>query len=204
MFGRKKDSTLTPGSTTKAEDVGSLDAAMDAAAGKGRATPKRREAEAKNRRPLVHNDPKLARSEQRKKNAEARAQMNAAMVSGDDRYLPAQHKGAQRRYIRDFVDARWSLGEFFLPVAFVFVIGTFVVGNRPEFALPLILALYGLVAIAVTDSVLMARRVRKRLRESFGEDKVQRGSIMYAVLRSFQMRPTRMPKPQVKRGQYPG
>ncbi|GMA31497.1 hypothetical protein GCM10025875_14890 [Litorihabitans aurantiacus] len=86
----------------------------------------------------------------------------------------------------------------------MFVVATFVVGQRPEFALPLILGLYGLVAVAVLDSVLMARRVRKRLRESFGEDKVQRGSIMYAVLRSFQMRVTRMPKPQVKRGQLPG
>lgn len=203
MFGRKKDSTTSPGSTISAEDVGSLDAAMDAAAGKGRATPTRREAEAKNRRPLVHNDPKVAKAEQRRKNAEARTQMNQAMVTGDDRYLPAQHKGPQRRFIRDYVDARWSLGEFFLPVAFIFVIGTFVVGNRPEFAPPLILALYGLVAVAVLDSVLMALRVRKRLRASFGEDKVARGGVMYAVLRSFQMRPTRMPKPQVKRGEYP-
>ncbi|GMA31496.1 hypothetical protein GCM10025875_14880 [Litorihabitans aurantiacus] len=88
MFGRKKDSQPAPGSTTGADKVGSLDAAMDAAAGKGRPTPKRREAEARNRRPLVHNDPKVARSEQRRKNAESRAQMNAAMVTGDDRYLP--------------------------------------------------------------------------------------------------------------------
>ena len=202
MFGRKKDSTLAPGSTISAEDVGTTDAALDAA-GKGRPTPTRREAEAKNRRPLVHNDPKVAKAEQRRKNSEARAQMNQAMVTGDDRYLPAQHKGPQRRFIRDYVDARWSLGEFFLPVAFVFVLGTFLVGNNPDFALPLILALYGLVAVAVLDSVLMARRVRKRLRETFGEDKVARAVVMYAVLRSFHMRPTRMPKPQVKRGEYP-
>lgn len=197
MFGRKKDSSPAPTSTIDASDVGST------AVGKGRPTPKRREAEAANRRPLVQNDPKLARAEQRRKNAESRAQMNQAMVTGDDRHLPLQHKGVQRRFIRDYVDARWSLGEIFLPVAFVFVIGTFLVNNRPQLALPLILGLYSLVLLAVIDSVLVARRIRKQLRAKYGDTGVQKGGIMYAVLRSFQMRATRMPKPQVKRGEFP-
>ena len=201
MLGRKKDTADTPpapSSTISADDVGQTDVL-----GKGRPTPTRKEAEAKNRRPLVQSDPKIAKAEQRKANAEARTRMNEAMVTGDERYLPLQHRGPQRRFIRDYIDARWSIGEFFLPIAFVFVIGTFLVGSRPELAFPLIIALYSIVAIAIADAVLVGRRVRKRLGAKFGADKLQKGGIMYAVMRSFQMRPTRMPKPQVKRGEFP-
>lgn len=191
----------------KAPDRGTSTSGADASPAdrKGRPTPTRKEAEAKNRRPLVASagDPKAARAEQRKANAEARARMNEAMNTGDERYMPVQHKGVQRRYIRDYVDARWSLGEFFLPIALVFVVLTFVVGQNPNVALPLLLAMYLLVIIAVVDSVLAGLRIRKRLRTKFGEDKVQKGGVMYAVLRSFQMRPTRQPKPQVKRGEFP-
>lgn len=195
MLGRKKDQTpqtVTPPESAVVEE-----------AGKGRPTPKRREAEAKNRRPLVANDPKAARAAQRKANAEARQRMNEAMVTGEERYLPAQHRGEQRRYIRDYVDARWSLGEFFLPIAFVFVILTFVLGSDPRFAVPLLLGLYGLVAVAVIDAIFVGRRIRKQLAAKYGPGGVQKGTIMYAVLRSFQLRPTRMPKPQNRRGQYP-
>ncbi|WP_454294587.1 DUF3043 domain-containing protein [Salana multivorans] len=203
MLGRKKDQT--PEVVTQAQDAPASTISSDdvAAGGKGRPTPKRREAEAKNRLPLVVNDPKAARAAQRKANAEARARMNEAMVTGEDKYLPAQHRGEQRRYIRDYVDARWSLGEFFLPIAFVFVILTFVLGNDPRFALPLLLGLYALVAVAVVDAIFVGRRIRKQLAAKFGAEKVQKGTIMYAVLRSFQLRPTRMPKPQNRRGQYP-
>lgn len=201
VLGRKKDTpddSLAPPSTISADDVGQIDVT-----GKGRPTPTRKEAEAKNRRPLVQSDPKIAKAEQRKASSEARTRMNEAMVTGDERYLPLQHRGPQRRFIRDYIDARWSIGEFFLPIAFIFVIGTLLVNNRPEFAFPLIIALYSIVAIAIIDAVLVGRRVRKRLAGKFGEEKLQKGGVMYAVMRSFQMRPTRMPKPQVKRGEFP-
>lgn len=203
MFGRKKDETsavtAAPSPTVSADDVGDASHAT----GKGRPTPTRKEAEAKNRRPLVQNDPKLARQEQRRKNAEARARMNEAMITGDERNMPAQHRGEQRHYVRNYIDARWSLGEFFLPIALVFVVLTFVVGQRPEWALPLLLSLYAIVAIAVVDAVMAGRRIRGKLREKFGADRVQKGIVMYAVLRAFQLRPTRMPKPQNKRGEFP-
>lgn len=177
------------------------DAMARATAGKGRPTPKRREQEARNRRPLVGKDPRLARKEQRKRNAEQREAMNQAMLTGDERNMPYQHRGSQRRYVRDYIDARWSIAEFFLPIAIVFVIATFALGNNPNFALPLLVLLYGIIIVAVLDSYLAGRRARNRLRERHGE--AQRGTIMYAVMRSFQLRRTRMPKPQVKRGQFP-
>jgi len=61
---------------------------------------------------------------------------------------------------------------------------------------------YGLIIVAVVDTFLMWRRVKKKLVEKFGA--APAGGGMYAALRAFQMRRTRMPRPQVERGQFPG
>jgi hypothetical protein len=62
---------------------------------------------------------------------------------------------------------------------------------------------YGLIAAAVVDTFLMWRRVKKKLVAKFGESAVARGDGFYAAMRAFQMRRTRMPRPIVKRGDYP-
>jgi hypothetical protein len=49
----------------------------------------------------------------------------------------------------------------------------------------------------------MWRSVKKRIVAKFGAEHIPRGVAMYAVLRAFQIRPARLPKPQVKHGQRP-
>jgi hypothetical protein len=49
----------------------------------------------------------------------------------------------------------------------------------------------------------MWRKLRKRLIAKFGDDAIQRGLMMYSVTRVFQIRRARLPKPQVKHGEYP-
>jgi hypothetical protein len=62
---------------------------------------------------------------------------------------------------------------------------------------------YGVLLVAVVDAVLMWRKLKRRMREKFGDGGVPKGAAMYAVMRAFQMRRSRMPRPQVKRGQFP-
>ena len=40
--------------------------------------------------------------------------MRQAMLTGDERYYPARDQGPARRYARDFVDARYNVGEYFI------------------------------------------------------------------------------------------
>lgn len=47
------------------------------------------------------------------------------MQTGEEKYLPVQHKGPARRFARDYIDARWTLGEFFLPIALLVVLVMF-------------------------------------------------------------------------------
>jgi Flp pilus assembly protein TadB len=195
VFGRTKareeQQAATSGTVTHPEREGA----------KNRPTPKRREQEAARKRPLVTTDRKAAKRDAQLKRREASARMRQAMVTGDEANLPARDKGPERRFIRDYVDARWNVGEFMLPVMLVVLALSFV---RQSWALLIVfIAVYGVLLVAVVDAVLMWRRLKKRLVAKFGAERLPRGGAMYAVMRAFQMRRSRMPKPQVQRGQYP-
>ena len=126
--------------------------------------------------------------------------MRQAMVTGDDRYLPARDKGPERRFIRDYVDARRSVGEYLLPLMLV-VLAMSVF--QAQWATLVFLVVYAVLLVAVIDAVVMWRRIKKALLAKHGEGHSMRGLAMYAVMRAFQIRRTRMPKPLVERGQFP-
>ena len=191
MFGRSNDpQPVTPALT---------ESTPPSDAGKGRPTPKRKVSEAANKRPLVAPTTKKASREQAKAQRDIEYR---AMQTGDERNMPAKDRGPVRRFIRDSVDARWNLGEFFLPMAAVFLVIQFALA-KTGFAVFAILALYVYIIAAVIDVWLMWRGLKKRLVAKFGIEQIPRGAAMYAVLRAFQIRPSRMPKAQVKHGQRP-
>ena len=198
MFGRKQD----PPPTVDAPVVD--DPPQPVPSGKGRPTPRRKEAEARNKRPLVPADRRAAAKEAR---ARARAQRDLeyqAMRNGDERHMPARDRGPVRRFVRDSVDARWNLGEFFLPLAAVFLVLQFVTAQgAPVVAFASLVLLYVYILSAMVDAWLMWRGLKKRLVAKFGEAALPRGLAMYAVLRAFQVRPSRLPKPMAKHGQHP-
>ncbi|MDN5796599.1 MAG: DUF3043 domain-containing protein [Intrasporangium sp.] len=191
MFGRKK---------TLNENLAEEAAAHPERPGaKNKPTPKRRDQEAANKRPLIVTDRKAARSQDKVARREAMAKQRQGMLTGDERYLPARDKGPRRRFIRDTVDARWNLGEFMLPVMLLVLLLSFV---RTSWAMLAVFVLvYGLIIIAVLDAFLMWMRTKKKITQKFGG--AERGDAMYTIMRAFQMRRTRMPKPQVTRGQRP-
>lgn len=168
--------------------------------GKGRPTPSRKQAQAANARPIVGSKDKAAIKEQRRQQASARERARIGMMEGDERFLTVRDRGPQRRFVRDYVDARWSVGELLIPMMFVVLIMTFIPGVMQVVSL---IAIWAFVGLAVLDAVLLGVRLKKILAAKFGEDRVQPGFRWYAAMRAFQFRPLRMPKPQVKRGQRP-
>ncbi|MGA1838526.1 DUF3043 domain-containing protein [Herbiconiux sp. 11R-BC] len=170
-------------------------------AGKGHATPTRKEREAANKRPLVPGDRKEASKDARRKQQELRDKARVGMANGEEKYMPIRDRGPQRKYVRDFIDARFNLGEFLIPIMFVVILLTLV--PAPEIQAGVMLGLYAFVILVVGDSLFMGFRLMKKLREKFGADKVERGTRWYATMRALQFRRLRLPKPQVKRGEYP-
>lgn len=173
---------------------------QQAPSGKGRPTPSRKQAEAANARPIVGGQSKQARQQAKRAQTDARERARIGMMNGEERYLTARDRGPQRRYVRDYVDARWNIGEWLIPATLLFLILSFIPGPSQSFTLILI---WGFVLVAVIDGFILGALVHRRLKAKFGESKVETGLRFYAGMRSFQFRPLRVPKPQVKRGQYP-
>jgi hypothetical protein len=168
---------------------------------KNRPTPRRRDQEAANRRPLVVTDRKVARDLDKTKRREIQVKQRQAMVTGGEANLPARDKGPVKRYVRDYVDARWNVGEFMLPVMLVVLALSFI--HSIQIFAVVSIGVYLILLAAIVDGFLMWRRLKKRLAAKFGADHTVRGLAMYAAMRGFQLRRSRMPRPQVKRGDYP-
>lgn len=183
--------------------------------GKGRPTPKRRESEQRNRRPLgsparasavrpgaTKEEKKAAREAQRQAFREERALQRQALVTGEERYLPVRDKGPARRWVRDYVDARRNAGEFFIPAAMVILIASLV--QIPAVVVASLVMLYSLVLWVVVDSILLRRKLKRLVAEKFAATAPgASGAAGYGMMRALQLRRTRLPKPQVKRGEFP-
>ena len=128
----------------------------------------------------------------------------AALRAGDERNMPIEHRGPEKRFIRDYIDARTSIGEFLLPMALVFVVLTllppFKSGNGGAI---LILGFYLIVIMAGIETFLMIRRLKKAVIAKFGENKVPRGFTFYSISRALNLRRFRTPRPKNRRGEYP-
>ena len=167
---------------------------------KGRPTPTRKEKEAARKRPLVANDRTERRRQEREAAAAMREKQRIGMANGEEKYLPIRDRGVQKRYVRDYVDARWSLGELLLPFIALFFIASFF-PQFPAIVTISVLVMWVILLIAIVDIVILGFVLRKKLAAKFGS--VDRGVSFYAGLRSVYLRPMRLPKPQVKRGQFP-
>lgn len=193
MFGRRS-APVDPDETT-VEEIVEVDGAQQA---KGRATPKRRDAEAaRKKRMAPPRNKKEAAALRKDRMREARTKQREAMAGkGDTRYLPVRDQGPVKKYIRDYVDSRHTIGEFLIPG---FIVLFFLGMLFAEYAnYTPILWLLVLVVLA-GDSIRVLLGVRKGIVERFGKEET-RGIAMYTLMRSWQMRRLRLPKATVKPG----
>ncbi len=191
MFRRSKPDAAPVVSTSPA------DAARRGA--KGRPTPSRKEAEAAARaRAKTPRTRKEMAAAQRANRSESSQKMRAAMKSGDERYLPVRDKGPERRFIRDFIDTRFSIVELLIPMMLL----TLVLGYSGSLYLASIgnVILLGSLLLVVIDVVFLRMRLRRELTTRF-PDAPLKGTTYYAVMRALQMKFMRLPKAQVKIGQ---
>ncbi|MEU1973350.1 DUF3043 domain-containing protein [Microbacterium sp. NPDC019599] len=168
-------------------------------ANKGRATPTRAEQEAARKRPLVP-DTKEAKARAKADLAAQRDKARAGMAAGDERYLTARDKGPQRRWVRDWVDSGWHLGEAVMPAMVLVIVLTFI----PVAAITYysFMGLWLFIFLVIGDMIWTSVRVKRLAKAKWG-DKTEKGLGWYAAMRSIQMRFLRLPKPQVSRGKRP-
>ena len=196
MFGRKKEEPSAQAVVDQAHAT-----AQEPGAGKGAPTPKRKDQEAARKRPLVPTDRKASKEAERVAVQDQRQKMRQALDTGDEKYLPLRDKGPQKRFVRDYVDARFSLGEYLMFGALLFVVISLIVPATSSQITYVLVGFWIMFLAVFVDAFILSRKLRKRLGEKFGD--VERGAVWYGCMRALQFRKLRLPKPQVKRGQYP-
>lgn len=167
--------------------------------GKKGPTPSRREREAANRRPLVPEDRKQAKREMQARMKAQQAEQREGMARGDDRYLRPTDRGPQKRFMRDYIDARFSLGELLLPLMFLVIFVTFVPSQQASVYAMGFIWLY--LAIALAEAIIVANIIKKKIAEVVGRERVEKGIMLGTITRILQLRLLRMPKARVKRGE---
>lgn len=179
-------------------------------AGKGRPTPKRREAEAKRRGPAPppprtqREASRLAKAnrpdrDQRRRDA---AERRERMAAGDDKFLMPRDRGPVKAYVRDVVDSRPHLMGLFMPLAVVVMASLLL----PVPAAQQYLSLFSLVALStmIIEGVVLGASTTRRARAKFPDTTIGAlGTGWYTFTRASQLRRLRIPKPRVSRGANP-
>ncbi|MFI1653068.1 DUF3043 domain-containing protein [Streptomyces avidinii] len=199
VFGSRSSKEEKAAATDKVS--ADLSQPRDPQAPKGRPTPKRAVAQSQRKAVVASTgnrkeDAKRARERRRTEMAKQRE----ALANGDERYLPTRDKGPVRRFVRDYVDSRYSVAEMFLPLAVVILVLSMV--RQPAIQSIALMLWLGVIVLILLDSIGLVFRLRKSLVERFPNEP-RRGAIAYGLMRTLQMRRLRLPKPQVKRGERP-
>jgi hypothetical protein len=196
MFRRSK-----PAGDDAAVDV-TDDTDHDATEGKGRPTPKRRDAEAARKQALkIPADPKAAKRAMRERDRIARAEQREAMMRGDERALPPRDQGPVRKFVRTWVDSRRLVSEYFLPLVLVILVLTLI--PNQQLRLWASLSWYAVMLLMILTLVFIGWRLRTDLVAQFPDKADRKGALFYGIMRSLQIRKLRVPLPQVKAGGEP-
>lgn len=170
---------------------------------KGRATPKRSEAE-RGRRQGITGTPSrsgsASRSGTKTSSADARADRRArqeAIRRGEQWALPARDRGPVKGLARDYIDSRRRLSEYYMYLMIVLVVVLFVKKSGVQlYAEPIALVL---ILLVVVDAAWLRFKLTKLVRERLPGEST-RGLTLYAVFRALQIRRFRVPPPRIRPG----
>lgn len=181
---------------------------IDPTAPKGRPTPKRRDAQPRRSGPVA--PPPATGKEARARQKELAAERKAKGLPEPERRaeresrVAARDAGPERALVRNIVDSRFSLGSIFPIFAILVLVVTFSGLQSKNVQLYNIVTTVWLVffVFIVAESLWIARKVGKVVRERFPKTKERMGSLkFYAIMRSLMFRKGRYPKPVVKTGE---
>ncbi|MCW2757268.1 MAG: rane protein [Nocardioidaceae bacterium] len=174
----------------------SSSAPVDKVGGKGHATPSRKVAQAAAKeRAKAGADKKAAQKVLRERQSTANQKMREGMKNGDERYLMERDKGPVKRFVRDFVDTRFSFMEYLLPVLVIIMVMQFSkVGSLVRLSSGLWSAS---VILLVLDVLWLNFKLGREVKTRFPDENT-RGWRFYAFMRAIQLRRLRLPKPRFK------
>jgi cation transport ATPase len=138
--------------------------------------------------------PTLTPKEQRKADRAARS---AARGEAWER----TERSPERQLARNFVDTRWTVAEFLMPVMILVMAGSMITLSMGLVAASnvILLSIWVLFAAAVIQTWFLWRGFKRLLAERHPNASTQ-GLMMYLLNRSMMLRRFRQPSPVIKRG----
>ncbi|GAA2304574.1 DUF3043 domain-containing protein [Glycomyces scopariae] len=142
--------------------------------------------------PLTKEQKKQAREDVRAE----RARIAEGQWKGDplfDKYHLPRDRGAERLLVRDIVDARWSIGQYYMFGAFAILI--FSTAGSIQLQSYLFIGLLALTGAIVIESVFLTRKVKRIVLKRFPKTSQRMGGLYwYAIQRSIMPRSMRNPR----------
>ncbi len=170
---------------------------------KGRATPKRSEAERGRRQGITGTPARSGGSSRggtKTSSANGQAERRArqeAIRRGEQWALPARDRGPVKALARDYIDSRRRLSEYYMYLMIVLVVVLFIKKSGLQlYAEPIALVL---ILLVVVDAAWLRFKLTKLVRERLPGEST-RGLTTYAVFRALQIRRFRVPPPRIRPG----
>ena len=180
LFRRNSQPAPEPTTTVESAPTGKKD----------RPTPRRKEAEAARRQ-------RMSTTLSKK---ESRAAAGRQSRSDRMRAISAREATPEKILMRDYIDARFNIGEFLLPSVVVILAVTVLGSYWPRVTLIATLAMYLFILAVFVDGYLMWRGFKKVLAARLPKTS-PKGLLLYGMTRSTQIRRFRSPAPRIKRGE---
>ena len=124
-----------------------------------------------------------------------------AMMRGDERALPQRDRGPARAFVRQWVDSRRLIAEFFLPLVVLVLIFTLIPNEMLRFYASI--SWYAILLVVIVDLTVTGLRLSRALKAQFPDKADRKGAVFYGIMRAMQIRRLRVPLPQVKAGGAP-
>ncbi|QKW35133.1 DUF3043 domain-containing protein [Actinomadura sp. NAK00032] len=167
--------------------------------GKGRPTPKRKDAEKRRRQPITAPATgKEAYKRRRAQLADERVKARQGMAQGDEKHLLKRDKGPVRRMARNYVDSRRTFGSYLMYAMFAMVLLSML--PIPAARLLVLFAPPLLLIVVFGEGFWLSRGIKRLAAERFPEEDAK-GVGLYAAMRAMQIRRLRVPNPQVRIGE---
>jgi hypothetical protein len=187
---------------TTNESANSSPENASAETGKGKPTPKRKDVESARKQGIsVPKDPKAAKRAARERDRMARATSRAGLMAGDPNFFPRRDAGPVKATVRDYIDRRRTVGEYFVPFAFIILILGLI--DNATLQVVVIYVWTAILLLVVLDTLLIGILLGKSLRNEFPEKAQRKGAVSYGVLRALQLRRFRIPPPRIRPGGKP-
>ena len=119
------------------------------------------------------------------------------MKRGEDWALNPRDRGPERKLVRDFIDSKRRVSEYYMYALIVLLLALFTRNKALNtYISPLVVVLIVVVAL---DGLLIRRSIQRLISQRLPGSST-RGLTIYGLMRALQIRRFRVPAPQVRPG----